>query len=158
MSHRISLLSLICLAFVVLPCNLFAQGGEIIKPPACCAPEPPPPPPGGDCLLLSSPADSMVGLTISDAELKELGMTRSQFLESLAANVLDVGTGQSYSLIIPIFTQIVTGDGSAAVQVDSMTIEAGKVDTEALNSFSLVFITDGKTTVAVLFTQTGGTE
>jgi hypothetical protein len=143
------------LAFIVFPCGLFAQGGEI-KPPICCPeelPPPPPPPPGGDSLLPGEQTDGILQVTISDAELQLLGLTRSQFLDRLAATAFDLDGGQSYSLIIPMFTLIMTADGSTAVQVTYFTIEAGKVAPEVLDTLSLVFITDGKSTIAILFTQ-----
>ena len=159
MKYRTGLLTVLFLVFFSLPCSLFAQGGGGTKPPDCCPePEPPPPPPGGDSIILAVPTDSIAQITISDAELKELGITRSQLLDLLAATAFGLRADQSYSLVIPMYSPILTDEGTTAVRVTYLTIEAEKVAPEVLDTLSLVFITDGQTTVAILFTQSSGAE
>lgn len=157
MKYRIGLLTLLCFAFIAFPCSLLAQGGDVIKPPACCPePEPPPPPPGGDSLLLMTSADSVTAITISDSELTDLGMTRTQFLDWVAATAFGSRAYQDYAVIIPTYALILTEDGTTAVRVTYVTAEASRTPPELLDTLGLVFITDGQTTIAVLFAQSRG--
>jgi hypothetical protein len=91
-------------------------------------------------------------VTVSEATLIQAGLTRSQFLDLLAA-ALYPDSANAYGLIVPVFSQTTAADGSSAVQVSYITIAKSQVAPEVIDSLGLVFITDGKTSVAVLFTE-----
>ena len=146
MRHKTVMLILSILALAFLPSYLSAQ--ETPPPPCCNKEDPPPPgtPLQGEATILSQ-------VIVSDLDLNKAGMTRSQFLDALAA-VLFSDTDQTYSLLIPIYTQITAGDGTTSLQLSLFEIKRSQIAIEVINTLDFVLITDGEMYVVVVF---GGT-
>ena len=134
---------------IFLPCYAAAQD---ILPPVCCSPDPPPPPPPGSSSLSATAATAeMPQVTVSDANLLQLGLTRGQFLDQVAAAMCPTPDG-SYDLVIPVYTATTAADGTPIVQVTYLEIAKSEVAPEVIDALDLIFITNGQTCVAIVFT------
>ena len=149
MKHGRLLPLIILIAVAFCTANAFAQGGGPPPPPPCCKGEDPPP--GENSLTTTATTtDAITVISISDATLQASGLTRSQFLDLLAAILLDPSAGP-VSLAIPVVGQVTLADGSVSYQVTYFTIEKSKVAEEVLNSLNAVYLTDGKTVIGINF-------
>lgn len=151
MRHRIEILIIVLVAVSLFPCYVFAQGDG--RPPTCCNedPPPPPPPPGGDAVAPGTGTlDMMPQTSISDASLRAMGITRSQFLDRLAA-ALFTDPSLTVDLVIPIISQTSSPDGSTIVQVSYYQIHKNLVAPAIIYTLDLLFITDGQIYMEVIF-------
>jgi hypothetical protein len=147
MKHRTAIMILSVLALLSLPGYLSAQ--ETTPPPCCNKDDPPPSPPPPD-LSTEGETTALSQVIVSDAALSKAGMTRSQFLDALAA-VLFSDTDQTYDVLIPVYTQVTAADGTTSVQIDLVQMEKSKVTPEVLSALDFVLITNGETYVVVVF-------
>lgn len=136
---------------LIIPCYVLAQD---IKPPTCCNKEDPIPPqaPASSSLSVSTASAEMEmpQVTVSDAILLQLGLTRSQFLDRLAATMCPTADG-GYDFVIPIYTMTATADGAPIMQVTFFQVAKTEVAPDVIDTLDLVFITNGETCVAVVF-------
>ena len=142
------------LALVALPCLAYGQTDP--PPPKCCDQNdpPPPPPPGGNSLILSGGGtDAMTQISISDASLASMDLTRSQFL-ALLAGTLFPDAGQAVKLVIPVINSGADLPVSAQdPSVINYQFEIGQVPEGMMNGITWLYITDGQAYVVVIFTQ-----
>jgi hypothetical protein len=151
MKPRKGSLILALVAVVLFPCYMFAQGGGGSLPPPCCDKQDPPPPEGGDALTTGMGAtDVMPQVSISDAALRAMGITRSMFLDRLATALFS-DPNQTVYLIIPVISQTTAADGSTIVQVQYFQFEKSMVSPGVIDTLDLVLITDGLTCMEVIF-------
>jgi len=153
MTCRKASLILVLVAVVFLPCYAFAQGGDV-PPPTCCNQDPPPPPEGGDSIGTKAIAKStMPQISISDATLQAMGITRSQFLERLATGLFP-DTDQTVDLVIPVYgrasASTVLADGT---RVSYFQIAKSLVAPEIIDTMDLLYITDGRIYMEVIFVR-----
>ena len=146
MHHRTAFLILSILALVSLPGYLSAQD---LPPPPCCNLEGAPPPD----TPLEGEMTALSQYTVSDAALSAAGITRSQFLDALAATLFS-GTDQGYSLLIPMYTQLTSSDGGTFPQLSLVQIERSLVASEIIDTLNFILISDGKTPVVIIFEGT----
>ena len=143
------------LALVMLPCLAYGQTDPAIPPPCCNQNDPSPPPPvGGDSVILGGGStDAMAQISISDATLKTMGLSRLQFLRLLAGTLFP-NAGRAVSLVIPVVNQNTQLPVSAQdPSVINYQFEIGQVSARLINALTWLYITDGQTTVVVIFTQ-----
>jgi hypothetical protein len=143
------------LALVMLPCLAYGQTDTPPPPPCCNQNDPPPPPPlGGNSLVLGGGGtDAMAQISISDATLASMGLSRSQVLELLAGTLFP-DAGQAVNLIIPVINPGTTLPVSAQdPSVINYQFEIAQVPEGLMNGLTWLYITDGHTYVLVVFTQ-----
>jgi hypothetical protein len=143
------------LAFLMLPCLAYGQTDPLPPPPCCNQNDPTPPPPlGGNSLVLGGGAlGTMAQISISDATLASMGLSRSQALE-LLAGALFPNAGQAVNLIIPVVNPGTTLPVSAQdPSVINYQFETAQVPEGLMNGLTWLYITDGHTYVLVVFTQ-----
>jgi hypothetical protein len=142
------------LALVMLPCLAYGQTDPVHPPPCCNENDPPPPPPGGNSLILGGGgADAMAQISLSDAMLESMGLSRSQFLELLAGTLFP-DAGQAVNLIIPVVDPGTDLPVSAQdPSVINYQYEIGQVPEGMMNGVTWLYITDGHTYVLIVFTQ-----
>jgi len=146
MRHTTAFLILTILAVAFLPGYLAAQE---VPPPPCCNRD-----------SLSAPdttsqdaAYTLPQVAISDAALSAVGMSRSQFLDSLAAALFS-GAESTYSLLIPIYTEAAAGGGETSVPLSLVAVDRSLVTDEIIDLLEFVLISDGEITVVVVFDST----
>jgi hypothetical protein len=97
--------------------------------------------------------DAMAQISISDAMLESMGFSRSQFLELLAGTLFP-DAGQAVSLVIPVIKPGTDLPVSAQdPSVINYQFEIGQVPERLMNALTWLYITDGQTSVVVIFTQ-----
>ena len=142
-------------ALVMLPCVAYGQTDPKLPPPCCGQSDPPPPPPpGGDsAVLVGGGTDAIAQISISDATLASMGLSRNQALE-LLAGALFPDAGQAVNLIIPVVNPGTDLPVSAQdPSVINYQFEIGQVPEGLMNGLTWLYITDGQTCVVVIFTQ-----
>jgi len=142
---------LVLAAIALLPCYVLAQGNDP-PPPTCCNQNAPPPPGGGDSIGPKAIAkDTMPQVSISDATLQAMGVTRSQFLERLSAGLFP-DADQAVDLVIPVYSQAnastVTADGTRVLYYQ---IAKRLVAPEIIDAMDFLYVTDGKIYMEVIF-------
>lgn len=151
MKRKIGLLTLVLVIPFLLPFQVLAQD---IRPPTCCDNEDPPPdpPPGGDSIVLGTEgAIAIPQVSISDSTLSALGMTRSVFLDSLAAAMFP-DANQTISLAIPVVS-LTSDSGSSTATMVYYQIEKSLVAPAVIDALDFLLITNGQTYVVVVFTH-----
>ena len=149
-------LVLVLVAIVLLPCYALAQGNDP-PPPTCCNQDPPQPPPGPSGNSVIAPKavanDAMPQISISDTTLQAMAITRSQFLDRLATGLFP-DADQDVDLVIPVYSQpsaaTVSADGT---RVSYFEIAKHQVAPEVINAVDLLYITDGKIYMEVIFVR-----
>jgi hypothetical protein len=95
--------------------------------------------------------DTVPQTTISDATLQAMGISRSQFLDRLAT-ALFPDADQDVNLLIPVYSQAnaatVSADGT---RVSYFQIAKRQVAPEIIDTVNLLYITDGKIYMEVIF-------
>jgi hypothetical protein len=151
-SHK-SVFPLVYMVFLILvfvPCRVLAQ--ETLPPP-CCDKEPPP----GDKSAVGVETQNQV--VMADSALLAMGISRSQFLDRLAAGLFP---GQEITLIYSVTTTIsVPADPSSTdkspvlVQITyQYRIPRSQMKPEEIDALGQFVITDGVTYIQIKFTQT----
>lgn len=148
MKHRIAGLFIALMAIALLPCHAFSQG-DINQPPTCCKNNDAPPPPGSDTVAAGMATDAIPQVALSDATLSAMGITRSQFLDRLAATLFP-DPAQTISLVIPVIT-LSFADGGIPTQVTYYQFDKSQVPAEFIDATDLLYITDGQIYVEVIF-------
>lgn len=137
------------LVLIMVPCLAFGQIDPSKPPPCCDQDNPQPPPPGGNSLMLGmAMQDAMPVITISDTDLAAMGLTRNQFLGSLAI-LLFPDAGQNVDVVIPVLNP--DPDPSAPASVVYYQSALGQVQPEMIDALNWLYLTDGNTSVAVIF-------
>jgi hypothetical protein len=140
------------LALVMIPCLAYGQT-DPAGPLPCCNLNDPPPSPGGDSVILGGSMVATAQISISDATLETMGLSRLQFLKLLAGTLFP-DAGQAVSLIIPVVNANTQLPVSAQdPSVINYQFEIGQVSARLINALTWLYITDGQTTVVVIFTQ-----
>ena len=153
---------IVCVAAVIFPAVALAQGGGEPPPPCCNLVVPPPAPPGAT--VSTDPVTGVLQVSISDATLQSLGMTRSEFLDRLGAGLFP---DQQLNVLIPVILQtatmdpLVDGSTSLALVSDPDAVPTAPVlyfqiprsglDAAALDLLNLLYLTDGTTSLRVVF-------
>jgi hypothetical protein len=138
----------LALAIALTICNAYAQGTGTPPPPPCCKGDRPQG--GEDSVPVSITADSSTVVTVSDATLREQGLTRGQFLD-LMAKAMFADSDTPILLVIPVVKQVQAPDGSASYEVTYYSILKSEATAELLGATSALYITDGRTVVGVNF-------
>jgi len=136
-----------------------AQGGT--EPPPCCPKEDPPPPspPPDDSgfVITTDPLTGTTQVTVSDAALLSLGLTRSEVLGRIAAGLFP---GQDPSVVIPVLSLSAAtdpADGSSLATADGtlliVQVPLSGLDPLALDSVDLLFLTDGTAGIQIVFVR-----
>jgi hypothetical protein len=95
----------------------------------------------------------MAQMSISDATLASMGLSRSQFLELLAGTFFP-DAGRAVNLIIPVINPGTDLPVSAQdPSVINYQFEIGQVPEGMINGLTWLYITDGQTYVVVIFAQ-----
>lgn len=137
------------LGIVLNACNSYAQGGGSTPPP-CCTKEDPPPS-GGDSVPLTIPAtDSMPVLTVSDAALKDMGLTRAQFLNQIADAVFP-DSSSGILLVFPVWTPVQNANGTIGYEISYYALQKSEATAEFLNAATTLYMTDGTTVIGIDF-------
>ena len=132
---------------ILIPCQATAQE---TNPPPCCDKEPPP----GDTAVVT---ETQGQITMPDSVLLAMGLTRSQFLDRLAAGLFP---DKPVSLIFSVTTTIgVSADASATelspvlVTVNSQyRISRSQMKAEEIDALDQFVVTDGVTSIQIKFT------
>ncbi len=93
-------------------------------------------------------SDATLQVTASDADLAAMGLTRSQFISNLAV-LLFPGAGQTVSVVIPVL--VTSGDPAVPDSVVYCQYEVDLVGDEVLDAITWLYLTDGNTSVTVVF-------
>ena len=139
----------LALAIASTICNVYAQGTETPPPPPCCTKDGPQAG-GGSSIPIIIIADSSTVVTVSDATLKEQGLTRAQFLDRIAG-VMFAGSDTSMLLVIPVMEPVQAPDGRTSYQVTYYSILKSEATAEMLSAASALYMTDGRTVIGVNF-------
>jgi hypothetical protein len=99
--------------------------------------------------------DVMPQVSISDAALRAMGITRGMFLDRLATALFS-DPNQTVYLIIPVISQTAAADGSTIVQVQYFQFEKSMVSPGVIDTLDLLLITDGLTCMEVIFIHDPG--
>jgi hypothetical protein len=150
MNHAKSILFLVLIMFlmsVFVPCYAL---GQDLPPPKCC--DDAPPPPGPDSVVGSGTQGQV---TMPDSVLLAMGISRSQFLDRLAATLFP---DQQITLIFSITATINTSASEQSPQLVTITyqymIPRSQMTPEQIDALDQVVITDGVTYIQITFTQT----
>jgi hypothetical protein len=149
MRCRQIVLLIFVIGLALTACDSFAQGGGT-TPPTCCTKEDPPPSGGNSAPLAITATDSMPVVTISDAALRDKGMTRSQFLDRVAEALLPDSLG-NVLLVIPVLQAVTAADGSVTYQTSYYAIEKSQITAEVLAAVTALYMTDGQTVIGINF-------
>ncbi len=133
---------------ILIPCQAMAQD---TNPPPCCDKEPPP----GDSAVAT---ETQGQITMPDSVLLAMGLTRSQFLDRLAAGLFP---DNPISLIFSVTTTIsVPADASATelspvlVTVNTQyRISRSQMKSEEIDALDQFVVTDGVTGIQIKFTR-----
>jgi hypothetical protein len=144
------LVYMVFLTLVFVPCRTLAQE---TCPPPCCDKEPPP---GGKSAVGGEAQNQVV---MADSALLAMGISRSQFLDRLAAGLFP---GQEITLIYTVTTTVsVPADPSSTdkspvlVQITyQYRIPRSQIKPEEIDALGQFVITDGVTYFQIKFTQT----
>lgn len=152
------------LAVALCPWHIFAQT-TIPPPPPCCKEDSLPPP---DPLTTTLPGCDQSGaisqVTITDSALQAMGMTRSEFLDQVAASFFP---GQAVDLMIPV-TVLTVASSTAVAESSTSTVAADaatagpvvvlyyrisrdQVAAEVIDTLDLLYLTDGQVCLEVVF-------
>ncbi len=135
------------LALAILPSLAFGQTDPPV-PPVCCNQDPPPPPTGNSKTSGTTTSDLTLEITVSDSDLAASGLTRSQFIASLAV-LLFPSAGNDVSVVVPVLIE--SGDPAVPDSVAYYEFEIDKVGDEILDAITWLYLTDGNTFVTVVF-------
>jgi hypothetical protein len=144
------LVYMVFLILVFVPCRALAQE---VPPPPCCDKEPPP---GGNSAVGGETQNQVV---MADSALLALGISRSQFLDRLAAGLFP---GQDITLTYTVTTTVsVPADPSSTdkspvlVQITyQYRVQRSQMKPEEIDALDQFVITDGATYIQIKFTQT----
>ena len=145
---------IVLLTFILAPHCALGQTVDPPKPPTCCNNgDPPPPPPGASAVTMGGDdANLMPQISISDATLHLLGMTRSQFLDRQVAALFG-DSFQTVYIVIPVWSQVTSSDGSVVMQVTYYQIQEDLSTPLVIDAQDLCYLTDGQITIKVTFIE-----
>lgn len=148
MNHPKSILFLVLIMFLIsvfVPC--YALGQEICPPKCCDSPQPPGPNPPGTGIQGQ--------VTMPDSVLLAMGISRSQFLDRLAAGLFP---DQQITLIFSITATMNVPASDQSPQLGTITyqymIPRSEMTPEQIDALDQFVITDGVTYIQITFTQT----
>ncbi len=149
MKHKTAGLMLTLSVIFLLPSHVSAQG-DPVKPPTCCNIDSPPPPSGSSTATAASTTDSPTQVTMFDATLTALGITRGQFLDGLADSLF-LDPARTVYVVIPVITVTSSANGGVLTQVVYYSFELSQVAPEIFDSINVLYLTDGQSFVEVIF-------
>jgi hypothetical protein len=132
---------------ILIPCQAMAQD---TNPPPCCDKEPPP----GDSAV---GAETQGQVTMPDSVLLAMGLTRSQFLDRLAAALFP---DKPISLIFSVTTTITVSTDASATDTSPVMvtvsyqyrISRSQMKAEEIDVLNQFVVTDGVTSIQIKFT------